>query len=98
MFGGSDPASLGLVPADITVADNYVTKPLSWRTGRWSAKNLIESQERWRVVIARNVFENNWEGRCSGSSSPTCPPTVVTASPNTGHGSGNSATWRTCRA
>ena len=62
MFGGSDPSVPDLVPADITVADNYVTKPLSWRTERWSAKNLIELKNARRVVIARNVFENNWEG------------------------------------
>ena len=62
MFGGSDPSVPNLVPADITVADNYVTKPLSWRTERWSAKNLIELKNARRVIIARNLFENNWEG------------------------------------
>jgi len=62
MFGGSDPSVPNLVPADITVADNYVTKPVSWRTEKWSAKNLIELKNARRVTIARNVFENNWEG------------------------------------
>jgi hypothetical protein len=62
MFGGSDPSVPNLVPADITVADNYVTKPVSWRTEKWSAKNLIELKNARRVAIARNLFENNWEG------------------------------------
>ena len=62
MFGGSDPAIPNLVPADITVADNYVTKQVSWRAEKWSAKNLIELKNARRVTIAGNVFENNWEG------------------------------------
>ncbi len=31
LFGGSDPATLGLVPADITIARNHLYKPLAWR-------------------------------------------------------------------
>ncbi|MCU1383952.1 MAG: hypothetical protein JWL71_2649 [Acidobacteria bacterium] len=66
MFGGSDPAIADLVPADITVANNYVTKQVSWRTEKWSAKNLIELKNARRVTIAGNTFENNWEGGQSG--------------------------------
>ncbi|MGH9141759.1 MAG: hypothetical protein ACRD2I_11560 [Vicinamibacterales bacterium] len=62
MFGGSDPSVPNLVPADITVADNYVTKPVAWRAEKWSAKNLIELKNARRVTIAGNLFENNWEG------------------------------------
>src|SRR4051794_20299784 len=62
MFGGSDPAIANLVPADITVANNYVTKRVSWRTEKWSAKNLIELKNARRVTISGNTFENNWEG------------------------------------
>ena len=31
LFGGSDPAVTGLVPADITISRNYFYKPLAWR-------------------------------------------------------------------
>jgi hypothetical protein len=31
MFGGADPAIVGLVPADITIRGNTITRPLSWR-------------------------------------------------------------------
>lgn len=62
MFGGSDPAIPNLVPADITIADNYVTKRVSWRAESWSAKNLLELKNARRVVIVGNTFENNWEG------------------------------------
>ncbi len=62
MFGGSDPAVPDLVPADITVAGNYVSKKVGWRTEKWSAKNLIELKNARRVTIANNLFENNWEG------------------------------------
>ena len=62
MFGGSDPAVPNLVPADITISGNYVTKQVSWRTEKWSAKNLIELKNARRVQIADNLFENNWEG------------------------------------
>ena len=62
MFCGSDPAIPNLVPADITVENNYVTKQVSWRAESWSAKNLIELKNARRVTIAGNTFENNWEG------------------------------------
>ncbi|HXH05503.1 MAG TPA: carbohydrate-binding protein [Vicinamibacterales bacterium] len=31
LFGGGDPAIVGLVPADITVRRNHLAKPLAWR-------------------------------------------------------------------
>ena len=31
LFGGSDPAVNGLVPADITISRNHLYKPLAWR-------------------------------------------------------------------
>jgi hypothetical protein len=62
MFGGSDPVVPNLVPADITVSGNYVTKQVSWRTEKWSVKNLIELKNARRVQINDNLFENNWEG------------------------------------
>lgn len=36
MFGGSDPKTLNLVPSDIIIRGNYLTKPLAWRTSTLS--------------------------------------------------------------
>jgi hypothetical protein len=62
MFGGADPAIPDLVPTDITIRRNYVTKPVEWRDrgSRWSVKNLIELKNARRVLIEANVFEHNW--------------------------------------
>lgn len=60
MFGGADPAVPNLVPSDITVRGNFVTKPLEWRGSRWSVKNLFELKNARRVLIEHNIFEYNW--------------------------------------
>jgi hypothetical protein len=40
-FGGADPSIPNLVPSDIEIRGNYVTRPLSWK-GVWLIKNLVE--------------------------------------------------------
>lgn len=61
MFGGADPTVAGLVPADIEIRRNRLSKPLSWKHGaRWSVKNLLELKNARRVVIEGNLFERNW--------------------------------------
>ena len=62
MFGGADPSVPDLVPTDITIRGNYVTKPLEWRRpeSRWTVKNLLELKNARRVLIEFNVFEHNW--------------------------------------
>jgi len=59
MFGGSDPASAELVPADITIRGNHIRKPMTWQ-GKWMAKNLIELKLGKRVLIEGNMIENSW--------------------------------------
>jgi hypothetical protein len=66
MFGGADPSIPGLVPSDITFVGNHVAKPLSWRGGPWTIKNLFELKNAQRVVIDRNLFENNWAAAQAG--------------------------------
>ena len=66
MFGGSDPAIRDLVPSDIRIRRNYVTKSLAWRGSRWTVKNLLELKNARRVVIESNVFENNWVAAQTG--------------------------------
>lgn len=66
MFGGADPSIAGLVPSDITVVGNHLTKPLSWRGSRWTVKNLFELKNAQRVVVDRNLFEHNWAAAQAG--------------------------------
>jgi hypothetical protein len=60
MFGGADPAVPNLVPSDITVRRNHLTRPFSWRGQQWQVKNLFELKSAQRVVIDGNVMENHW--------------------------------------
>ena len=59
MFGGAEPALVGVTPSDITITANHITKPLSWR-GSWPVKNLLELKTGRRVLISGNILENNW--------------------------------------
>jgi hypothetical protein len=58
-FGGPTPAVVGLIPSDIEIRRNHITRPLSWR-GVWQAKNLFEMKNGQRVLLEGNVLENNW--------------------------------------
>ena len=67
MFGGADPTVSQLVPADIEVLRNHMSKPLRWRVGHasyegteWSVKNLFELKNARRVLVEGNVLEHNW--------------------------------------
>ena len=66
MFGGADPAIRGLVPSDIEIRGNHVAKPLVWREGPWTVKNLLELKNARRVLIDGNLFENNWSAAQKG--------------------------------
>jgi len=67
MFGGADPTIDGLVPSDIEIVGNYLSKPLAWRINdphyqgtAWSVKNLFELKNARRVLVDGNLFEYNW--------------------------------------
>ncbi|HEV3468221.1 MAG TPA: hypothetical protein VG148_02795, partial [Pyrinomonadaceae bacterium] len=67
LFGGAVPAARGLIPSDITVRRNRLTKPLSWRQGdpsyagqAWQVKNLLELKSARRALIEGNVLEHSW--------------------------------------
>ncbi len=66
MFGGADSPIPNLVPSNITIRRNYVTKSLEWRGSRWTVKNLLELKSARRVLIESNVFENNWVAAQTG--------------------------------
>jgi hypothetical protein len=67
MFGGADPTIADLVPADIEITRNHMTKPLRWKKDdpsfegtEWSVKNLFELKNARRVLVDGNLFEYNW--------------------------------------
>jgi len=70
MFGGADPAIPDLVPSDIPIRRNHITKPLEWRRATrnadWAVKNLIELKNARRVLIEGNVIEHNWADAQNG--------------------------------
>jgi hypothetical protein len=66
LFGGTDPAVPNLVPSDITITRNQVSKPLAWRGQAWMVKNLLEFKNAQRVVVDGNILENNWQAGQTG--------------------------------
>ena len=66
MFGGADPGISGMVPSDITIRRNHFFKPLSWKGGPWSIKNLFELKTARRMLVEGNVFENVWPASQEG--------------------------------
>jgi hypothetical protein len=67
LFGGEDPLIPDLVPSDIEIRRNLVTKPLAWKAdepghagARWTVKNLLELKNARRVLVEGNVFEQSW--------------------------------------
>jgi len=64
-FGGSTPAIAGLIPSDMEIRRNHITRPLSWR-GVWRVKNLFELKSGQRVLLEGNVLENNWADAQTG--------------------------------
>jgi len=67
IFGGDDPAIPLLVPSDITITDNHLSKQLAWKSQpAWNVKNLFELKNAQRVVVDGNVMEFNWLAAQSG--------------------------------
>lgn len=59
-FGGADPSFPNLVPSDIEIRGNHITRPMSWKGSQWLEKNLVEFKTGHRVLIQGNVLENSW--------------------------------------
>jgi hypothetical protein len=66
LFGGADPAIPDLVPSDIVIRRNLLTKNTSWRGARWTVKNLLELKSGRRVLIEGNTLENCWSAAQPG--------------------------------
>jgi hypothetical protein len=66
MFGGSDAAIENLVPSDIVIRGNHVTRPVEWK-GTWTVKNVFELKSGRRLLVEGNAFENHWSDAQSGA-------------------------------
>jgi len=66
LFGGADPAVRNLVPSDITISGNHLSKPTAWRTQAWVVKNVLELKNARRAVITGNIIEYSWQGGQTG--------------------------------
>jgi hypothetical protein len=66
LFGGADPKIWNLVPSDIVVRGNLMSKPVAWRTEKWQVKNAFELKNARRVLIEHNIFEHVWKAAQSG--------------------------------
>ncbi len=66
LFGGADPTIANLVPSDIEIRRNHLTKQLSWRD-QYTVKNLFELKNARRVVVDGNVMEYNWVNAQDGT-------------------------------
>ena len=66
MFGGGDPTIRDLVPSDIEMRRNHITRPLAWK--KQVAGEEPASRRRTCVAcsIEGNVIENNWSDAQNG--------------------------------
>ncbi len=67
MFGGADPRIADLVPADIEIRRNLMTKRLSWRDAKIAVKNAFELKSARRVLVDGNIFEHVWTSGQDGT-------------------------------
>lgn len=76
LIGGSDPNVSELIPSDITIRGNLLTRDLLWNrnlygtapigTG-WLVKNNLDIKNSQRVLVEGNIFENSWTDGQGGS-------------------------------
>ena len=60
LIGGADPSIPDLIPTDITIRRNHITKNPEWQGSKWTVKNLLELKIGRRVLIEGNLIENCW--------------------------------------
>lgn len=68
MFGGDDPNIPNLVPSNITLKNNLISKPLAWMSQSWTVKNLVEFKNAQTVLVDGNVIQDNWAAGEAGYS------------------------------
>ena len=57
-----------MVPSNITLRRNLISKPSAWATSSYTLKNLIEFKNADTVLIEGNTIENNWAAAQEGYS------------------------------
>lgn len=74
LIGGSDPKIANLVPSDLEVRYNHMSKKLSWKAGDptyagkdWSIKNVFELKNASRVLVEGNIIERSWVDSQTGN-------------------------------
>ena len=67
MFGGADPSIVDLVPADIEIRRNLMTKRQTWRSAGVPVKNAFELKNARRVLVDGNTFEHVWPSGQDGT-------------------------------
>ena len=60
IFGGSDPSIKNLVPTDIEIRNNLMSKPLEWR-GKVTIKCTFELKNARNVRVVGNIIENSFD-------------------------------------
>ena len=60
MIGGSDPSIKNLVPTDIEIRNNLMTKPAEWR-GKVGIKCTLELKNARNVRVIGNIIENSFD-------------------------------------
>jgi hypothetical protein len=68
IFGGDAPNIPNLVPSNITIRHNLISKPLAWMTTSWTVKNLVEFKNAQDVLVDGNIIEHNWAAGQQGYS------------------------------
>jgi hypothetical protein len=65
LFGGAAPGIPNLVPSNIQIIHNYMSRPMAWKNV-WPVKNLLELKNAQNVTISNNILENNWSSWQNG--------------------------------
>lgn len=60
LFGGADPNIPGLVPENITITANLLTKDLAWQTQSVNVKTALELKGARKVLFKGNIIERVW--------------------------------------
>ncbi len=60
LFGGADPSIKNLVPTDIEIRNNLMSKPLEWR-GKVTIKCTFELKNARNVRVVGNIIENSFD-------------------------------------
>jgi hypothetical protein len=66
LFGGAHINIPNVVPSDILIENNVLTKDTKWRGTSWTVKNLFELKNARRVMVRGNIIEYIWQAAQQG--------------------------------